>query len=149
MVGLIYIPTLINIGGKKILLEDHKKEAPLNLYQSRIMETKAIRISDKVNRIVSVEFRDILEEVQHGELYYWSILYFYGMGHSLKDGKSVDEFDQEAMHSERGILMKWDELKLFAKNIDQLFGVLVIGCKDLQKLSDIKKTKKCTTIVIL
>lgn len=104
------------------------------------MKTRGIRVSDGSNGVISVNLQDILEEIDHGELFHWSILYFYGMGH-LKGGKSIPDFEKEAINSERGILMQWDELNAFAATLDQLFGISIIGCKDLQKIVRYKDDK--------
>lgn len=106
-----------------------------------LMQTTGIRILDNNDGFVSVKLQDILEEIDHGELFHWSILYFYGMGH-LKDGKSIQDFEEEAIESEKGILMKWEELNSFANTIDQLFGIFIIGCKDLQRIARYKNEKE-------
>ncbi len=107
----------------------------------KIMNAQGIRILDKINRVVSVKLQDILEEINQGDHLNWSILYFYGMAH-LKGGKSVLDFEKEAIQSEKGIFMKWNELRAFADTIDQLFGILIIGCNDLDKVARYKNDKE-------
>lgn len=45
------------------------------------MKTKGIRILDKIDRVVKIDLKNILEQIQNGFLLSWSILYFYGSGH--------------------------------------------------------------------
>lgn len=97
------------------------------------MITKGIRILDEFNGAVSVKLQDIFEEIHDGDLLHWSILFFDGMGH-LKDGKSIPDFEKEAVESDRGIFMKWDELNAFADTIDQLFSISIIASKDFRKI---------------
>ena len=64
------------------------------------MKTRGIRILDKIDRAVSVTLQSILEEIYDGDLLYWSILDFYGMGH-LGNGKSIPLFEEEVCESEK------------------------------------------------
>lgn len=98
-----------------------------------LMQTTGIRILDKVNRVVSVELQEILKEIDDGELYYWSILFFDGMGH-LKNGKAIPTFAKEALHSKKGILISWNELNVLADSLEQIFDILIIGCKDFKNI---------------
>ncbi len=93
------------------------------------MKIKGIRILDTVNKIVSVELPDILEEIIDGDLYYWSILFFYGSGR-LGEGRSIPLFEKEARESEKGILIGWDDLKILANKFDEVRDILIIGCKN-------------------
>ena len=104
------------------------------------MKTAGIRILDKNKRVVSVKLQDILEEVHHGELFHWSILSFEGSGH-LKDGKSIPVFRKEIRESERGLLVKWDELIALASTFWEVEDMLIIGCKDPTLISQYEEEK--------
>lgn len=105
------------------------------------MKTFGIRILDKVNHVVSVKLQDILEEITDGEFFYWSILFFDGMGH-LKNGKSIAGFAKEALQSERGILTSWEELNSLADSLEQIFDILIIGCKDVNNIARYQDDKE-------
>jgi hypothetical protein len=93
------------------------------------MKTYGIRILDKCNRIVSVTFQEILGEIKGGNLFRWSLLYFYGRGH-LKNGKSMSFFEEEVNNSEHGTLFSWDSLLEFAESLDEVIDMLIIASKD-------------------
>lgn len=91
------------------------------------MATNGIRISDAKNNVICVGLKDILEEIDKGDQLYWSILDFYGMG-NLGRGKSIPAFIENINKSERGLIIKWDELILLASCFWQVFDILIIGC---------------------
>lgn len=39
------------------------------------MTSRGVRISDKINRVISVKLIDILSEIPKGNSFYWSILF--------------------------------------------------------------------------
>ncbi len=114
------------------------------------MKIKGIRILDTVNKIVSVELPDILEEIIDGDLYYWSILFFYGSGH-LGEGTSIPIFEQEAMESKNGKLIGWDDLKILANKLDEVRDILIIGSKNPKEISryedDQKMYESCGIVI--
>lgn len=91
------------------------------------MTTRGIRISDAEDDVISVGLQDILAEIDNGDKLYWSILFFYGMGH-LSNGKSIPEFEEEINKSKKGLLITWNDLNLFAARLWQAFDLLIIGC---------------------
>jgi hypothetical protein len=44
------------------------------------MKIKGIRILDKKNNIISVELPEILEQINDGDSFFWSVLYLYATG---------------------------------------------------------------------
>lgn len=93
------------------------------------MKAKVIRISDKKNGHVIVELPDILEEIQNGNLYYWSILYLYSSG-DLGENRDIPTFEQQIYESENGFVIDWYDLELLAKKFYQIYDITLIGCKD-------------------
>ena len=93
------------------------------------MKRKGIRILDKINNFVIVDFPDILEAVPNGDRFYWAILYLYASGH-LGEGQSLPVLEEEIKHSQMGFLITWEELNYFAKKISDLIDITVIGCKN-------------------
>lgn len=114
------------------------------------MKVKGIRILDKVNRIVSVELPDILEEIPHGNLFHWSILCLEAMGH-LGEGKSMPVFEKQIDCSERGQFISWSELNMLSKKFYQIIDVTIIGCKDKNLLhryeSDKEMYETCDIVI--
>ncbi len=91
--------------------------------------TKGIRILDKKNRVVAVELPDILEEISNGNQLEWSILYLQTTG-DLGKGKSVPEFEQQIIDSEKGLFITWKELDDLSQKFWDLMDISLIGCKD-------------------
>lgn len=96
------------------------------------METKGIRI-DKIDRCVSVQLSDILAEIKDGQLFSWSILYFEGRGH-LGEGKSIPVFGQQTREAENGIFFSWEELNSLASKLEEIYDILILGCKNKELL---------------
>ena len=93
------------------------------------MEAKGIRILDKKNRVVCVELPGILEEIQNGNLFHWSILYLDASGH-LGEGRSIPVFEKQIYDSEKGLFITWDDLNLLSKKFYQIIDITLIGCKN-------------------
>ena len=89
------------------------------------MKSKGIRILDKKENIVCVELSDIFEEIQDGKEFNWSILYIDAIGH-LK-GRSISDFEDEIIESDRGLFITWDELNQLSKKLREIYGIIVLG----------------------
>lgn len=94
---------------------------------------RGIRILDEKYGAISVSLQDILVEVSDGNIYQWSILFFYGSGR-LGNGKTIPAFEKEVNHLERGLFVDWEELKSLASRFDQIIDISVLGCKDKEKI---------------
>lgn len=105
------------------------------------MEIKGIRILDKKNRIVAVELPDILEEIDNGPSFNWSILYIDALGEFV-DRKSILYFTEEINKSKIGFYIKWDELNIVSKTLYEVIDILVIGCKDESNLHRYEEERK-------
>jgi hypothetical protein len=105
------------------------------------MKTKGIRILDKENRVVSVKLPDILEQIENGNLFNWSILFLKASGH-LGGGKSIIIFQEQINDSEAGLFIKWDELNSFSKKFFEVVDITIIGCKDKKLLRRYKEDRE-------
>jgi hypothetical protein len=92
-------------------------------------KNKGIRISDKINRVVSVELPDILREVHNGDSLNWSILSLDSEG-DLGEDKSIPVFQQQIQDSEKGFFINWEDLNVLSKKFYQIIDMVLIGCKD-------------------
>ncbi len=114
------------------------------------MKTKGIRILDKENKIVSVTLPEILEEIVDGDLFYWSILFFEGSG-LLPLDKSIVVLAEEINTSKKGYILEWNELKLLVRNFYEILNILIIGCKDKNKIlrydDDQKMYESCDIVI--
>lgn len=90
---------------------------------------KGIRILDKKNKIVSVEMPDILNEINDGTQFYWSILHLYASG-NLGEGKSIPIFEEQIKNAQKGLFISWNELNSLSYKFYDLMDILIIGCKD-------------------
>lgn len=102
------------------------------------MNTKGIRILDMAP---DLKLQSILEEINEGDLYYWSVLDFYGMGH-LENEKSLPDFEKKVCESEKGVILNWKDLDVLSRSINQLFSILLIGCKDRRMIRRFENSKK-------
>lgn len=94
---------------------------------------KGIRILDKKNRIVSVELPDILIEISNTNSFYWSILYLDATG-DLGEGKSIPEFEQQIIESEKGFFLTWRELIDLSNKFWDLMDIIIIGSREKENL---------------
>jgi hypothetical protein len=115
-----------------------------------MMKKLGIRISDDVNRVISVDLSDILEEIQNGDSFFWSILDLDASGH-LGEGKSIPVFCKQIIESEKGLFIQWDELTSLAKKFFEIVDITIIGCKDknlLHRYKDNQEMYETCDIVI-
>jgi hypothetical protein len=94
------------------------------------MVAMGIRILDEIGGVISVNLPDILQEIGHGNSFYWSILYLYSMGH-LGEGQSIPVFEEKILNSEKGLLISWEDLNSLSKKFYQIFDITLIGCRDI------------------
>lgn len=94
------------------------------------MTVQGIIIEDKINKML-IGLPAILNEVENGSQFYWSILFLEVIG-KLGKGISVPIFQEQILHSEKGLLIKWDDLKSLSNKFEQLIDITLIGCKDMQ-----------------
>lgn len=116
-----------------------------------LMESTGIRINDlKENGVVSVRLPDILEEIQNGNLFYWSILYLEATGH-LGEDLSIPVFEKQIYDSEKGLFITWEDLNVLSKKFYQIIDITIIGCKgkDLLKRyeNDQEKYEICDFVI--
>lgn len=97
------------------------------------MKVKEIKISDKLDGAVGVKLQDILEEIPNGNQLHWAILYLYSMG-DLSDGKSILDLEEEINKSQQSYILTWEGLNELTAKFDQVFGIQVMGCKDMKLL---------------
>lgn len=92
------------------------------------MVLKGIKISDRMDHIVTVKLQDILEEIPNGDQLYWGVLYVYGMG------ESILELEKKVNHTEQLYILTWKGLNELASRFYQVFDILIMGCKNKEKL---------------
>ncbi len=124
-----------------------------------LMETKGIRIFEKKNNIVKIKIQDILSSINNGSSLFWSVLYIYGSGSlkdgwsTLREGKTITAFEEKINKLETGLILNWDELLSLMNSYLQVWGVLIIGCKDFKSLhryqSDQEMYESCDIVIEL
>lgn len=101
------------------------------------MESKGIRIYVKQDDAIHVKLLDILDGIDNGNKYYWSILEIEASGY-LGEGKNYMQLEEEVQTSPNGFFINWEELKDLSRKLDQVIWITIIGCtnKDLLKRYD-------------
>lgn len=98
------------------------------------MNTKGIRILDKEDNHVSVELKDILAEIDGGGKFYWSILFFGGLGNLEKRHMTIPEFMKNVNESKNGLNLTWEDLNQLASLFWEIIDIVIIGSKDAVNL---------------
>lgn len=114
--------------------------------------TYGIRVLDKIDRWVSVHLLDVLPEIENGERFHWSILDLYAMG-DLGTGRSIPDFEEEVIESERGISIEWQELVFLAKHIEQIYDIVLLGCLNPDQIkryqTDEEMYEACDIVIVM
>lgn len=114
------------------------------------MKTKGIRISDKINNIVSVELKEIFQEISNGSSFYWSILYLYSTG-SLDEGQSIPDFEKKIKEAANGLLLTWAELNILSNKLWDIIDITIIASKDKSIIkrydNDQEMYEKCDIVI--
>jgi hypothetical protein len=98
------------------------------------MKSKGIRIEDiDNNSVITVKLPSILEEIQDGNAFHWSILYLHSSG-NLGEGISYPAFEAQINHSERGLFITFEELLVLINKLNQIIDIVLIGCKNVEFL---------------
>ncbi len=97
------------------------------------MKTKGIRILDTIDRVVSVELLDILEEIPNGSQLHWSIQFIEATG-DFGDEKLTSLSENQVREGEHGYDLTWKSLNKLAKKFDQVIDILIIGCRNMKLL---------------
>lgn len=94
--------------------------------------SKGVRISDKLNRVVSVELNDILKELYGGSAYNWAIqevqIHYY---HGNED--MVMNLETDVRSSEFGKTISWPDLCALGNDVAQFIDLILMGSKDPKK----------------
>jgi hypothetical protein len=114
------------------------------------MNIYGIRIKDAKRNIVSVKLNDILQMIDNGNLFYWSILWLEASG-NLGEGNSIISLEENIANSKNGLIMKWEDLTLLSNKFNQIIELCVVGCKDgylLNRYSNSEEMyKKCDIVI--
>ncbi len=113
-------------------------------------EINGARIFDKKDSFLSVSFLNVLNEIDRIESFKWSLLYFKGAGY-LKDGTTILDFEENIHISERGLFVNSNKLKDLANEKIQFYEVLLVGCKDIEKIvryaDDQEMYERCDIVI--
>lgn len=95
--------------------------------------SKGIRILDRKNNVVSVDLDDILDEINNPQNLFWSILdmqvhRYYGPEPRIAD------LEEEARKLPNGLQIPWKRLVSLSKHATQFEDLILIGCKNKEKL---------------
>lgn len=90
-----------------------------------------IRISDEINRVISVSIMDILSKIDNGNKFYRSILFLdgtsdVGEGNSFP-AKSLPEFENTISESKEGFFVSWENLNILAEKFFQIKDITLLG----------------------
>jgi hypothetical protein len=118
------------------------------------MKIQGIRIQDKKmlgkTRVVSVELKDILEEVHDDNKLYWSILFLEAIG-NLGEGKSLPAFEKQIDQLEIGLLINWEDLKVLANKFQQIIDLRLIAGNNQEVLkryeNDEELYQRCDIVI--
>ena len=97
------------------------------------MKTKGIRILDKNGHLVSVTLPDILQLIDNGNSYYWSILELEAIGY-FDEGKSYLDLVKKIDDADRGLFITWDDLRALSTKFHQIVWISIIGSIDERHL---------------
>lgn len=95
--------------------------------------SKGIRIADKKEGVVSAEIQDILSEIDKPQDLFWSILYMQVYRYYGPEPRIVD-LEEEAGKNPNGLQIPWKRLVSLAKHTVQFEDLILIGCKNQEKL---------------
>ena len=82
------------------------------------MITKGIRISDDIDNVISVELRDILDEIHNADEFYWCVL-FSDIIPKQENVEFVMGIQKETDKERDGIIIPWKKLRDFANGLFQ------------------------------
>lgn len=116
------------------------------------MQSKGIRILDKIGRAISVELPDILEEVENETTFYWSILDLDAVGHLGKE-LPFSYFQWQVSNSDRGYFFNWRDLNLLACKFDDITDIELIAFKEKNSLrrfeNDQEMYEQCDISIVM
>ncbi len=105
------------------------------------MEIKGIRILDIKDRVLSVEFRDLLKEIENPHEFNWAILSLdVTFNMDVKDS-SIQLYD-EIEKSKNGVCVTWKELELLYEDVDTESDMIFMANKNKILLKDHKTVKE-------
>jgi hypothetical protein len=93
-----------------------------------------IKIYGNSENLLSVNLNDILECVENGEIYHWSILWLEAIGDL--GSKSMLDFEEEVKKSENGLSIELRDLLSLSNRFKQIIEIVLIGDK---LLSNVRK----------
>ncbi|MVT12284.1 hypothetical protein [Chitinophaga tropicalis] len=112
---------------------------------------KTLMIKNTDSGILTIRLSDILNCINDGERYYWTILWIDAMGDP--NGFYVLEFDEEINKSPDGYILDWEELIKLSRHPNQILDLLVIGDQEKSNLhrysSDEEMNNKCKYVLEL
>lgn len=100
------------------------------------MMANALMINGDRGEVLSVSLLDILNCIEMGSKYKWSILWLEAVGKPMDN--SVLKHEQEIKNSNSGLRCGWDELSQLSIRFDQINEILLIGDENETKLKRYK-----------
>lgn len=112
-----------------------------------------IIIEDVENGSISVQLPSILEEIEKGDSYHWSILSIWALG-DIGDftiyGFHQQDFEEEIRNTKDGFHMSWEQLNLFSSKPYQIVDTIILGSKDasfLKRYENEEMYKNCDIVI--
>ncbi|MBS0584948.1 MAG: hypothetical protein JSR76_01440 [Verrucomicrobia bacterium] len=90
------------------------------------MKTYGIRISDGKGEVLSPTLRDILEEINVGISFTWSILFLDGTPNP-GEGTFLIDYEKKINDSKNGLVLSLEELKNLSGKFFQMFETTILG----------------------
>ena len=116
------------------------------------MKTSGIRIYDSNNNILAISLSDILEEIPKGSSYYWALLFIDGSPEK-GCGHFFVEYKNKVNHSEKGLLINFDELNKLDSKFFQIYEVRLLASMHpvllRRYMTEEEMYKKCELVIEL
>lgn len=114
---------------------------------------KGLKIDNSDGNLFLTGLLKVMKCLDDGDEFYWSILYFEGVGDLSEFGWNVLELDAAARESSVGVEVEWETLAAMAEKLREILDIILIGCRQREQIrrfdDDLEMNRSCEYVIEL
>lgn len=114
---------------------------------------KGLKIHNGDGNLFLTGLSKVMKCINDGDEFFWSIMYFEGVGDLSEYGMNVVELETAARESSTGVEVDWETLAAMASKLQEIIDIILIGCRQREQIrrfdDDLEMYRSCEYVIEL